>query len=183
MVRAILAGLVKVLIAARPYLTKGVARVFLFWKGGIAQYIGMTIVVVLDNEEAFRELVLTLNPVPLIHSIGENLIYSVDRVLDGILTVGQADGAVPVTLLGYEIGLPPSIAAIGLILVPLVTMGWYFRTIHTILTMKYGDMFPWNLSLWVGMVIFPLMMLASSAEFPVEKGKQVLSMLANQQTG
>jgi hypothetical protein len=183
----LVAWLVHSLLRLRPLATRGVSRVFMFWKGGPVQYIWMGLIVVGDNFEAFKTFLQTLNPVPFVISLGENLATSLGRIVDALLFLTDGRPEAPVEFFGWSFTLPDVAGVVFLVAAPLVTIGWHYRTIHAMLTVRYGEMIPWHLSFFVGTIILGLIILvahfAIGAPLPTQDAEALMLSFAENSTG
>lgn len=187
MLRALIVRLMQFLVRLRPVVAKGFSRVFMFWRGGLFQWIGMALVVVGDNWAAFKEMVVTASPIPFVISVGENLALSLNRIADALLLLTDSAPEVAFTFFGHTFRLSEAVGVPLLVLVPLVTIGWHYRTIHAGLTFRYGEMIPWHLSFFMGTIILGLVVLiahfAVDAPLPTQEAQTLMLSFAGNTTG
>lgn len=126
--------LLKVLKLGRFAAVRSLHRVFLFWKGGLWTYAGITLVVFQDNRQALAALVRQPNWSTLLDlgiSIGTSVGTAAFRVVDALVHELPAAS-------GLEYA-----AVVWTVIVGVVTISWYFRTTHVVAKgIEGGDVSP-----------------------------------------
>lgn len=155
----------------------GVARVFLFWKGGLYTYIGISLIPIGANWPAISQLLRDPSWAALgtlFGSVGTNVALALGEAADAAQQLPGAGGWTSVDVFGVRVPAPEVAVLLWIMMAAVITVGWYFRTTHLGVKLFGGENVPPVLSFLIGLVIFALLIWGATGSFPVEEVRSAL---------
>lgn len=135
-------------------LSRSIERVFLFWRGGIWTYVGITLFILQPHYADILAAVDAGSWIPLFKEIGSTIGTAWFSVLTGVEALPSASGFGYLTTLWYEV------------VVPLVTIFWYFRTTHLAAKLIEPDVSP-LIPLMFSVPLFVALVWATTGRAPI----------------